>query len=107
MHTQDSIHTESTLRVEGAVTLDSTVAVAGAVTLSGSVIIGGTLAQTGVATFAAPPVIPTIAFASLPAATVVGQLCYCATGDGGSPGLLITDGTNWLAMSDGATAAET
>lgn len=75
--------------------------------ITGLCTVGETLAVTGVATFTAPPVIPTVVFGSLGSAAQAGQICYCATGDGGNPGLLITDGSNWLAMSDGATAAET
>lgn len=86
-------------------TVGGNLAVTGTSTLTGNTTVTGTLGVTGVATFTGLPVIPTVAFASLPAATTVGQVCYCATGNGGNPGLLVADGTNWITGA-GATAAE-
>jgi hypothetical protein len=75
-------------------------------TVAGLATIGETLGVTGIATFTGRPIIPTVLFASLGSAAATGQICYCATGHGGSPGILVANGTNWIAP-DGATAAET
>jgi len=94
-----------TLDVTGATGVDD-------LTVGGAASVGETLLVTGVLTCTANPVfngrpkMPTVLFANLGAATVIGQTVYCATGHGGLPGLLVADGTNWIAP-DGATAAET
>lgn len=51
-------------------------------------------------------VTPVIAFADLGAATTLtGQIVWCPTGIAGQPGLIVSDGTNWVHVADGSTTA--
>ena len=102
-NTADNVAIGGTLTVTGASTFTGAITATGGVTGDVTGDVTGHLDATG----EAPIVLPTIAFASLPAATVAGQLCFCTTGSGGNPGVLFSNGTNWIDVMDGATAAET
>lgn len=43
--------------------------------------------------------------ASAPAATHKGHIAYVSNGNGGNPGMVFSNGTNWVVLTLGATAS--
>jgi len=50
-------------------------------------------------------VLPTYTVATLPTNRVTGTIVYCSDGNAGQESLVLYDGTNWVSLATGATAA--
>lgn len=53
-----------------------------------------------------PVALPTYNLAGLPSASTYNRcIVHCSNGWGGNPGILFSNGTNWLRLDTGATAS--